>query len=659
MRFDFVKNPVFIILTSLVVGIVFSYYFLSSGSIFWILVLVLCLLVFGMTFFHRNRPLSRLLQVERITFMALFFIAVGMLSYQIQTPQKVRIEGKVNCSLEGTIEEIHTKTTGDRLLVEIYRIVDEKGNIYKNPGKAYITTGPCNLKEGNHVMVNCELGELGRNDNYRNSSNKGLEHKHIYYTAYVTENNITVVGKTESLKCISQSLRDEIQIFIEKTSLAYNTKNFLISLLLGSKNAMSAETRNKFSDAGIAHILAVSGMHIGIISSIILMLLFPLSFFGRYKIKYFIAIPIIWIYVFLTGMAPSTIRAAVMITFYFISLIIERKHNNMAALGWAAIFILIFDPYALFDIGFQLSFVSVFFLLLFIKEINFVDRQAHPRLYNLTSVILITIIATAATWSLISLYFGKIVTFFLPANLLIVPLLPVFVLLCLIYFGFYAFSIDMAFLRELIDMCYNGGDKVISYISSLGNVESLEIGLPTVFLWILSLLCIGLLIKYREKRKIYQYASVALVVLSLATIPLFSAPKSPDGFIIQKSFPYIIMVGYEGKEENVITLPKGQISTMEHSGKKILFLDGTAREIRHSETIDDFLKTVDVVVIGSGFIDNAPELLKLINPDALYVMHSSMTKRKEKKLLEETLGNRNTHSIRALGPYHCFPAAIP
>ena len=654
MKLDFISSPVFIILTSLVSGILLSYYIVPANTYWWALPFLLSLLTFGLTLFSGFKINDYLLKTGRALFISFFFIGTGMLVYNLNTPSEIKIDGKVDCEVSGRVEETSSMTTGDRLLVEIDRITGPDGKEYRNPGKAYITTGATNIKPGDRVEFRAPLSEAGRNLNYRNSDNSYLRHRHIYYSAYVDEKEIAYGDRKQDLKSRSLELRDNLEIFIEKTPLSGETKNFLISLLLGDKEAMTRESREKFADSGISHILAVSGMHIGIITSIILMLLYPLSLFWNHKWRFIIAIPIVWAYVWLTGSAPSTTRAAIMITFYFIAIILERKHNTLAALGWAAILILLFNPYALFDIGFQLSFTCVFFLLLTVNELNFVDRLAHPRLYNMTSMVLITLVATLASWALISVYFQKIVTLFLPANLLIVPLLPLFVILSLAYLGLVSGGIEIEFLRRIIDSCYDGAHEIITRISSTGNVETLQIGWPSVALWLLGLTLAAVLIRQRVKRKIYIGAAAGILALSLVTIPLFKEAAKPDGFIIQKSFPYITMASYQGKEEAIVTLPGGKISTFEHSGKKVVVLDGKTGSAPLSDELTGFLGQADFVVVGSGFKDEGNGLIERLNKDALILMHSSMRKKKEKELSEQTFASWEIHSIRNDGPFHCF-----
>lgn len=650
---DIILNSVFIILASLVAGIIISYLFPTKNPLLIASPFVVSLTLYGVTLIQKSRINSWWIKIERGAVIAFFFAGAGMLAYSLSAPQPVKIDGKVNCRVEGSVEEIANRTTGHHLLVNIDRITAPDGHTYKDPGKAYVTTGAVRLKEGDKIRFESALSELGSNQNYRRGSSDYLKKRNIYYSAFAEEKKIIKIGEESSLQSLSAATRSDIEIFIEKSNLAPATKNFIISLLLGNKQTTDRETRERFSDAGLSHILAVSGMHIGIISAIIMMLLYPLPLFVNAKWKYLIVLPLIWGYVWITGMAPSTVRAAVMISFYFLAVVLERKHNALVALGWAAIFILIFQPEALFDIGFQLSFVCVFFLLLMVGHLNFVEQRSHPRLYKLTGYFLITIIASLATWVLVSLYFGKIVTMFLPANILIVPLLPYFVMFVLAYFGLYASGIEIEALRHLIDGAFDAAHKAVGYFAGIGNVEHLQIGWPTAFLWLSGLTSCGLLIKYGSRRKRYWGTALAFLTLSLITIPYFKEKEAGDGFIVQKSFPYITIATYQGNDESILTLPKGKVSSFNHVGKNVVVIDGNVEKLAASDSSKRLLETADIVVVGGSQTGDFKKIGGLINKEATILLHSTLTRKKERNL-KKILAGKRLHSIREQGPYQCL-----
>ena len=131
---------------------------------------------------------------------------------------------------------------------------------------------------------------------------------------------------------------------------------FTIAFCTGDRRYMSDSDKQAFSQAGLAHILAVSGLHIGVITIILSALLFPIRGPRMNKFKFFAILACIWFYVAFTGLSSSAIRAAIMVSFVYASKIFLRKHSSINALAASAFFILIFSPNAIYDVGFQLSF---------------------------------------------------------------------------------------------------------------------------------------------------------------------------------------------------------------------------------------------------------------------------------------------------------------
>lgn len=179
--------------------------------------------------------------------------------------------------------------------------------------------------------------------------------------------------------------------------------------------------------------LALSGMHVSIIAGIILWLLFPFNLFGIYKWRYIATLPILWGYTLVTGLSPSTVRAAIMLTVVMTCILTERKNSAWNALLLAVFIIILFNPDSLYDIGLQLSFICVASLIFFAGPLNPIDQHKHNILYDIVSAILVTLSATAASWVLSSYYFGIFPILFIPANLIVLPLLPIYVVLHLFF----------------------------------------------------------------------------------------------------------------------------------------------------------------------------------------------------------------------------------
>lgn len=221
------------------------------------------------------------------------------------------------------------------------------------------------------------------------------------------------------------ALRWRMHILDFYRSLGFNETEYSIlsALTLGYQDELSDDLKQSFRTTGTVHVLSVSGLHVGIIYAMISFLLGFLNRYPRYYwLKPSIIIVLLWMYSFITGLPPSVIRASAMLTVFCASEIFKCKSFSIHGLYIAAFFILLINPFSIFDIGFQLSFLSVLSIL-----------YLHPRLMSIVKIgnrygrylwqmITLSIVAQLATFPLCLYYFGTFPTYFFIANLFIVPL---------------------------------------------------------------------------------------------------------------------------------------------------------------------------------------------------------------------------------------------
>lgn len=192
----------------------------------------------------------------------------------------------------------------------------------------------------------------------------------------------------------------------------------IAAMALGDKSALDSNTRNSYSISGASHILAVSGLHVGIIFQLFIFLLG-----GRKYSVYTIALSLIsiWTYVFLIGLPASAVRAAIMLSAYSISLAFHRTGLPLNTLAAAYIFMLFISPLYLFELSFQLSFLAVASILLF-----------FPPLYSLLTIrsrfirwawglLCVSLAAQIGTLPVIVYYFGRISCYSLLTNYIAIP----------------------------------------------------------------------------------------------------------------------------------------------------------------------------------------------------------------------------------------------
>ncbi len=217
-------------------------------------------------------------------------------------------------------------------------------------------------------------------------------------------------------------LRHRIETHYARLGLSGQALAIPSAMVLGNKANVSVDVRNAYSTSGVSHVLALSGLHLSIIYSLLTML--SLGRKGR-SVYELLAVAAMWCYVFMVGLPPSVVRAAVMVTVYSITGLTGRHGASLNVLAFAALVILVANPLSLFDIGFQLSFAAMIFILGFHKSllplVPLPYQQSHPLVRFVWNLLLLSAVATLGTLPLMAAYFGRLPVYFFVANLFVVP----------------------------------------------------------------------------------------------------------------------------------------------------------------------------------------------------------------------------------------------
>ena len=200
------------------------------------------------------------------------------------------------------------------------------------------------------------------------------------------------------------------------------------AITLGERDALDSELRQAFAAAGAAHVLAVSGLHTGIIYIVVVSLL---TCFGLWRPLYeqrirrallsSCIIAVMWAYAFITGLSPSVMRAALMLTIIQVGWICRRQSISFNTLAAAACICLWIDPLSLFSVSFQLSFAAVAGILLFVPHFNSVWRVHSKFARFMRDLVTVSAAATIGTLPVSLYYFSQVARFFLLTNLVVLP----------------------------------------------------------------------------------------------------------------------------------------------------------------------------------------------------------------------------------------------
>lgn len=231
-------------------------------------------------------------------------------------------------------------------------------------------------------------------------------------------------GKVDkSLKIYAQRWRQQILNVYQSLGFDNNELAILSALTIGYQDIMPDDLKQSFRTTGTIHVLSVSGLHVGIIYLIIAFLLKPIRRRSKfYKIKPLLIIVLLLGYAFITGLSPSVNRASLMLTMFCLSELFNKKNDSVHSMYITAFLILLYNPLSFFDIGFQLSFLSVMGILYLQPRISNLLLIRNKYLNNIWQGFILSWVAQLATFPLCLYYFGTFPTYFFITNVIIVPL---------------------------------------------------------------------------------------------------------------------------------------------------------------------------------------------------------------------------------------------
>lgn len=253
-----------------------------------------------------------------------------------------------------------------------------------------------------------------------------LLRKGISGTALAYAGNWYCTGKPRSLSVgqLAKVCQQQVVNVYRSWGLEQDVQAVVSALTIGEKTDLTPELKAMYSAAGVSHVLALSGLHVGILSCILLWLFYPLTYLkhGR-KTLAFLVVCLLWGFAFISGLSSSVVRAVVMYSLYTLaSFCSEERFSGMHSLVLAAFLMLIYNPFFLFDISFQLSFAAVFSILAFYPFFSRLLCIKNCVLRYVWNTLSLSMSAQLGTLPFILYYFGSFSTYFLLANLVVVIL---------------------------------------------------------------------------------------------------------------------------------------------------------------------------------------------------------------------------------------------
>ena len=401
----------------------------------------------------------------------LFFIILGILVTQLFNEKPVLLEK--GSFLAVVLETPQEKPNSYKSIIQVEEVYySDSVFSTKELVIAYFAQNDStiDLQAGDIILFSSPPQPIINNNNpYEFNYKKYLEQKRIYRQVYLTDDKWIKSSQTrKSTGIIAEQFRERLLQIYRSQPIEETEFEILSALTLGYKRELDPETKRIFSASGASHVLAVSGLHVGIVFWVITLLL---GFLRKKKsgrvLFVIITIIILWFYAFITGLSPSVTRASAMFSIFVVGENFNRKSNIYNSLAASAFVLLLFNPNNLFDIGFQLSYAAVFGIVFLQPKLEKLILIKNKILKFFWVLITVSVAAQIATFPITTFYFGQFPTYFWITNIFVIPavmiLIPLGILLLFVSKIHILSSLISALLNIIIKITY----FLLSFINHL------------------------------------------------------------------------------------------------------------------------------------------------------------------------------------------------
>jgi competence protein ComEC len=550
------RLPLIPIFLSYTIGLYLGHFdlpFSSRGGI----LLLLTLLTLWVLFFSMKKASWG----SWIAFAFFFFLGIFSIHLYLHPPHSPshisHFIGFGRVSLEGTVDRPPHRSQGEtQLLIRSQKVILSNRHIPVD-GHLLIFLKEKNrtFRLGDRLRFLCKLYPP---HGFHNPGGFSYEHhlafERIHTIGFLSEENGWVKigeGFKNPLLLQMEVWRDHIRDFLEGET-HFPSSTILKALVLGERGDIPEEVTEHFIVTGIAHLLAISGDHLGIVALLSFSLLIWILkrselILLSISIKKWAAgltIPCILLYMFIAGGGISVIRATIMVITFFLSILFNRERHLLHTLALAAFLILIFSPPSLFDVSFQLSFLAVLSILYLVPRIlqglkregTFLPPKSSwkQNIWTYLKIsLLVTAVAILGTAPFVALHFNRISPIGFLTNLFIIPyvgflIVPLNLIASLLSFLFYPLATLFIYISDFLTMILL---NVVAFFASFP-YASLFVSTPTVLEITLFYLLLFLVV-HLKKRKIVRYLFMGLCLTLILDLAFWNLKSfSQKNFII-------------------------------------------------------------------------------------------------------------------------------
>ena len=496
-----------------------------------------------------------------------------------------------------------------------------------------------------------------------------------YYVKGVTGTAFVPDGKWKKLPSGNKKLRTRSLELRAKIISLYEELGFdgeglalLSALTLGEKRDFPQELKENYSAAGASHILALSGLHLGVLY---MLLAFMLPLRGRkfiYRLLRELSIVLLlWGFVFVTGLSPSVVRSAILFTLISLGRMSGQEVSPLSSLSFAAVVMLLFSPHLLFDVSFQLSFAAVLSIILLVPHLHrLTGVHTHGVVYGyVANLLILSFVAQLGTLPFVWYHFGVFPIYFMLTNLFVVPLAFVLMMLAVAVWVLSPVAVLSKMVVFPLSWAVALMNGCVRWVAALPGAS---FSLPPLGVW--GGVCVAFLIALiafslvQRRKRLFAMSAVATV--GFVVLCLFVSRPSEKGnyMLIYNNYknPLLHLVFDDGKNYLVSTVPQldaeyeyvsepyiksrslpvpewvnWQYSdSLVQCDEGCFVFDGlTVKVLDNTLWRDAECATpVDILVIGRGFLGRIKDLVE-VYPASCVVVDASLYKRSRERIKRE------------------------
>lgn len=609
-----------------VLGILLPYYLKPNPKLVFTL-LFISILFFSVSYFLSEKKLDNKVYFGISTYILSFFIGATTLIVHTDYFQKSNyihydsIFEKPHLISVTLREKLKNSAFNDRY-VAIVNHIDQT----KSSGRILLNIRKDSLNRLFEIGTQLRIkGTLNKNSPPNNPNqfdySKYLDNKQIYAQLYADAEEISVGSKMEkNIWHYTSRLRTKIIRNLEKSNFNKTELNVAVALIMGQQQDISPEIIRDYQYAGAVHILSVSGLHIGFILLFVTFILKPLPNTKKESfIKLIIILASLSLFGLIAGLAPSVVRSVAMFSFVAIGSHLRRSVNIYHTLLVSMLLILLFQPSFLFDVGFQLSYMALFFIIWLQPLLASVWLPKNKVSKYIWDILTVSFAAQIGTLPLSIYYFHQFPGLFFVTNLIIIPLLSIVMLLGVVVMLLAAFGYVPLFLSKPLEWSIFYLNKIINSIASLEQFIIQNIPFNLYFLISFYLLITTAIIWFKKP----NYSKLAMVLISIIILQI-SFIKNHSDVETQKEW-----VVFNSKKSTMITERNGGkvtlfandsiLKTSQKNNLLTAYLIGNFSTLETKKRIENtaFFNGKKIIILDSSGIYS-----KNMNPDILLLIQS-------------------------------------